>query len=444
MTSFPMHGSLLLSPLSDDLIHLMEKDWPWGKSGSKPVHKTSSETSGIMVNGSDSTRGNRKTLGEKKRKSYEKDVIGNGYSSDMQNYVGVPSKKEIDVDTLACEELVSKALKLPLLSNSFSNGSYSASHSKSIENLTTNIQGMVKEESFDHTAKEDLELVSATENDGMEKSNGIISSSGGDWENEKTNHFDCGVGFPRKEGNKSREQSDVSANTEHNKGRKTHNIDTAGVSKPSIGPKFTSKNEAGVRLAKEQGSSGGKKKHKGTQIRDAHGGKVLNDGLVTDSSLGHKIKKSSSRDTSTSKSDSKGFKNHFKTREAYTELFGNLEAEEEDDKIGSEKTHSLELLKNSDAIYENQVESGDTMKVRSNASKVEKPCALTEHPRLGSNMKTVTGTELNPSHAPVAEGPVLKEDWVLCDKCQTWRLLPLGTDPGTLPKKWHCKMLHWL
>nr|GLL42602.1 uncharacterized protein LOC109160423 [Ipomoea trifida] len=437
MTSFPMHGSLLLSPLSDDLIHLMEKDWPFGKSGSKPVHKTSSETS-------DSTRGSRKVLSEKKRKSYEKDVIGNGYSIDMQNYVGVPSK-EIDVNTLACEELVSKALKLPLLSNSFSDVPYPASQSKSIDNLATNIQGMVKEESFEHTAKEDLELVSATENDGMEKSNGIISSSGGVLESEKTNHFDCGVGFPRKEGNKSREQSDVSANTEHNKGRKTHNIDASGVSKPSIGPKFTSKNEAGVRLAKEQVSSGGKKKHKGTQIHGAHGGKVLNDGLVTDSSLGHKIKKSSSRDTNTSRSDSKGFKNHFKARDAYAELFGNLEAEEEDDKIGSEKTHSLELLKDSDAIYENnKVECNDTMKVRSNASKVEKPCALTEHPRFGSNMKTVTGTELNPSHAPIAEGPVLKEDWVMCDKCQTWRLLPLGTDPRSLPKKWLCKMLHWL
>lgn len=440
MTTFPMHGSLLLSPLSDDLIHLLEKDRPWGKSGSKPVHRISTGTSVVMANGSDSTKGSRKILGEKRRKSYEKDAIGSGYSSDMQNCVGVPSKKEIDVDTLACEELVSKALKLPLLSNSFSNVSYPA-HSKSIDNLTTNIKGMVKEESFDHTAKEDLELVSAAENDGMEKkSNGIISLSGGVLESEKTNHFE----FPRKEGNKSREQADVSANTEHSKGRKTPNIDTAGVSKPSIGPKITSENEAGARLVKEQVSSGGKKKHKVTQIHDAPG-KVLNDGLVTDSSLGHKIKKSSSRDTKTSKSDSKGFKNHLKVRDAYAELFGNLEAEEEDDKIGSEKPHSLEVLKDSDAIYENnQVECNNSVKVRSNASKVEKPCAPTEHPRLGSNMKTVNGNELNPSHAPIAEGPVLKEDWVLCDKCQTWRLLPLGRDPESLPKKWHCKMLDWL
>jgi hypothetical protein len=40
--------------------------------------------------------------------------------------------------------------------------------------------------------------------------------------------------------------------------------------------------------------------------------------------------------------------------------------------------------------------------------------------------------------------PVVKQDWVCCDKCQKWRLLPLGTNPNSLPEKWLCSMLYWL
>ncbi|GAB2277484.1 hypothetical protein Dimus_012191 [Dionaea muscipula] len=36
------------------------------------------------------------------------------------------------------------------------------------------------------------------------------------------------------------------------------------------------------------------------------------------------------------------------------------------------------------------------------------------------------------------------DNWVLCDKCQKWRLLPYGLLPDCLPKKWICRMLDWL
>lgn len=39
---------------------------------------------------------------------------------------------------------------------------------------------------------------------------------------------------------------------------------------------------------------------------------------------------------------------------------------------------------------------------------------------------------------------VIQENWVCCDKCQKWRLLPYGTNPDHLPKKWLCTMLSWL
>ncbi|GAB2287328.1 hypothetical protein Dimus_021708 [Dionaea muscipula] len=36
------------------------------------------------------------------------------------------------------------------------------------------------------------------------------------------------------------------------------------------------------------------------------------------------------------------------------------------------------------------------------------------------------------------------DNWVQCDKCHKWRLLPNGLLPDRLPKKWICRMLTWL
>ncbi|XP_062179215.1 cysteine-tryptophan domain-containing zinc finger protein 5-like isoform X2 [Phragmites australis] len=42
------------------------------------------------------------------------------------------------------------------------------------------------------------------------------------------------------------------------------------------------------------------------------------------------------------------------------------------------------------------------------------------------------------------EPVVINEQWVCCDKCEKWRLLPYGMNPDILPKKWRCSMQSWL
>ncbi|XP_019247282.1 PREDICTED: uncharacterized protein LOC109226849 isoform X3 [Nicotiana attenuata] len=116
MTSYPMHEGLLLSPLSDDLICLTEKGRFWGKCGSERMIKESLETSVALVDGTHYA--NRKASEAGKCKSYDKDVLANGYGNDNQNRSGVQSK-EVDVDVITSEELVSKALKLPLIETKF-------------------------------------------------------------------------------------------------------------------------------------------------------------------------------------------------------------------------------------------------------------------------------------------------------------------------------------
>ncbi|XP_051213779.1 cysteine-tryptophan domain-containing zinc finger protein 7 [Lolium perenne] len=47
--------------------------------------------------------------------------------------------------------------------------------------------------------------------------------------------------------------------------------------------------------------------------------------------------------------------------------------------------------------------------------------------------------------APAPQVPhLIDEHWVQCDICQKWRLLPYETDMSTLPKEWKCSMQLWL
>ncbi|XP_075506693.1 cysteine-tryptophan domain-containing zinc finger protein 3-like [Primulina tabacum] len=51
----------------------------------------------------------------------------------------------------------------------------------------------------------------------------------------------------------------------------------------------------------------------------------------------------------------------------------------------------------------------------------------------------ITGTE-----GTVVDPVLIQEDWVGCDRCEKWRLLPYGTKSNQLPEKWICSMLNWL
>ena len=49
-----------------------------------------------------------------------------------------------------------------------------------------------------------------------------------------------------------------------------------------------------------------------------------------------------------------------------------------------------------------------------------------------------------PEMVSAAAPQLIAEDWVCCDRCQKWRLLPTDLKPEQLPEKWLCSMLNWL
>ncbi|KAK4355701.1 hypothetical protein RND71_024672 [Anisodus tanguticus] len=442
MISHPMRDILLLSPLSGEFLSLSENEKLWGKCGYEGKKNASLETL-ALANGTHYANG--EVSEARKLKTYDKDSLAKGKGYDNQNGSALLSKKEIDIDGLACEELVSKALKLPLLSNPYPNFSDpSKDAEKTVGSSKTATKGKTNEASSERASKKSLLPVTVIDTYSVEGSGGKVSSSRRTVENKGTDCNNHSSGYLKKEGNNEEEKADDSSNNGQTKDGNAPNVDAVSPLKQSSRQKSSSNNEDGMKLApeKELFASGDTMKPKGNQCHNAQSPEVIKEGSVADSFTASKGKKTSSSNILLSKSDSEDMKKNL-ARDKYKEFCGDVELELEDAETGLEQIHSKEMLKGSDAISKKRVERNSSMKERVNGRKTEKPFASAEYPRLASNGAPHTVCESNPAAPPGAGAPLVKEDWVCCDKCQTWRLLPLGTDPDSLPKKWVCRLQTW-
>ncbi|MCO5552998.1 hypothetical protein L7F22_006518 [Adiantum nelumboides] len=62
----------------------------------------------------------------------------------------------------------------------------------------------------------------------------------------------------------------------------------------------------------------------------------------------------------------------------------------------------------------------------------------------GDKLSQAVAVPPQPAANGVTSYVVVMENWVGCDKCEKWRLLPPGVDDKNLPNKWRCKMQYWL
>ncbi|XP_055813375.1 cysteine-tryptophan domain-containing zinc finger protein 7 isoform X2 [Solanum dulcamara] len=443
MTSHPIRDSLLLSPLSDELISLTENEKLWGKCGYEGKKKASLESL-ALPNGTHYANG--EVSEARKLKTYDKNSLAKDKGYANQNGSALLSKKEIDIDGLACEELVSKALKLPLLSNPYPNAADPPKDAeKTVNSSKTAIKGKTKEASSERASKKSLLPVTAIDTSSVEGSGGKVSSSRRTMEIKGSDCNDHSSGYLKKEGHNEEEKPDASSNNGQSKDGNVRNVDAVSPLKQLSRQKSSSNNEDGMKLApeKELLAYRDTTKPKGNQCHKAQSSEVIKEGSVPHSFIASKGKKTSSSNILLSKSESEDMKKNL-ARDKYKEFFGDVELELEDAETGLEQIHSKEMLKGSDAISKKRVERNSSMKEKVNGRKTEKPFASAEYPSLASNGAPHTVCESNPAAPPGAGAPVVKEDWVCCDKCQTWRILPLGTDPDSLPKKWVCRLQTWL
>ncbi|KAK9726259.1 hypothetical protein RND81_05G202500 [Saponaria officinalis] len=130
MTSFPLYGGCVLSPLMDDLLQLCEN---------------SKYLSDIPVN--PSLKVNQRSFSRENTMAFvEKESVGlqnKGDSNGRQVGFDFPSKGS-DVDVVSCEELISNALKLPPLSDSYDNKKEDI-YPDAAKSLTKKSNGVAKE-----------------------------------------------------------------------------------------------------------------------------------------------------------------------------------------------------------------------------------------------------------------------------------------------------------
>ncbi|XP_022899128.1 uncharacterized protein LOC111412429 isoform X2 [Olea europaea var. sylvestris] len=438
MTSLPV--DLLLSPLSADLIHLTRKGKLRGKSDHIPIEKASLDSSGMLFNRSHFSRSNQKVLECKKWKSSEmddaflKELMCKKNSGDLDN-IHVLLKKETDMDMFNCEKLVADALKLPLLSNlehSIADPMKCTSR-ETVDVPVTSIHDKVKEESFSEVSVKRLhESASSQDMGGVEKLDGRLGSSGKVLENKKD--------VPETE------KAYFSAHSGSNvcEGRNSFTGEAAGPMEHLVVKKRKSGCEVAIKQALKK-SLGSKKKFKGIHSQGAQGSNVSKDQSMIVSSILLKSGQSSRANRMIYKNGQLNLqKDQGKPGDRYKAFFGDLEFEKEDEDSVSGEMTLARKLKDSQLIEKGIVGCHSTKKEKCKDKKAKKSSSGEEYLRGASSVAPLSGNGPFSDASVTAVVPLVNEDWVSCDKCKKWRLLPLGTNPKSLPDKWLCRMLTWL
>ncbi|KAK9015376.1 hypothetical protein V6N11_006487 [Hibiscus sabdariffa] len=412
MTSFPVHGEALLSPLPDHLLNLIVKE---------KVPKENKSNSG---------KGNQILLGDEKANSVEKKDFTverkGGSKREIRNDNGTMSKNEVDIDTLACKELVSKPLKLPLLPNS-------------------------------HSAVDKVKDKSVARNKGVhyvatEESVGSILAQNIGWENLRASSAEKVLvdnsGCPRKDEYIKAENTCDFVKAESNtlKSSKALKSEPVDPLRKKNSQRATLHEQDNMKLppAKEHTSSDGKNKSKGSLVAE-----VPKESLSVGSSLMLKNKQTAHGNNNTNKRDSGDQKLDIVLQKAenwYREFFGDVgEAEQEENQTSTLEIHSKDRMKEDDKIERNTLPINSAHTDRQSGKKTEDLLVSKSYPVATVNGASNSGN-VNAAGACLGTAALvlIKENWVSCDKCMKLRLLPISIKPTDLPEKWSCSMLNWL
>ncbi|XP_058076583.1 cysteine-tryptophan domain-containing zinc finger protein 7 isoform X2 [Magnolia sinica] len=468
MTSFPVLGESLLSPLLESLLYLTEKEKPLIKdSKSGTTRKSSQETTSMLPDEIPSVK-ELKGFCEKKIKSVGKNgrpmEVKNANGKDAENDMTDFLKNQIDIETLAGRDLVTHVLKLPLLSCSKDTnekpekpikGDMARGPSRAPDLSKDAYKGVAKDRPFSSDAVKEVILAPVVGQD-----TGRVSNEGNEFASLKgklsskmtSSDKACEEkkASSQKDGNGRGDKTMDAGNSDYDgfKEQKDHSSGFAEPIKQKVAKKAASCEQDGVKMSQEKG---GKKKSKGHQSKGRPDVELPKECLRDISSVKpkHKKKSSHTRDSSTkSKSDAvKSHKELNKTigRECARDSLGNITIEPAENRIDPPEMHFKYKLKDPKVEFEKETGSfAEKSKEKSGGKNVEKPSTLEAYPKAPSATPlTANGPTSNAVPLPVAPF-VINENWVCCDRCQKWRLLPFGTDPVSLPKKWLCSMLNWL
>ncbi|XP_010523247.1 PREDICTED: uncharacterized protein LOC104801627 isoform X2 [Tarenaya hassleriana] len=404
MTSLPVEDHLL-SPLSDELIRFIEREKFQKDNKYTTPSRFANESSNVTMTGLEPKCIEEKPLAEKKIKRAERKIFAveaNGRSKKNFFYGRNCARKEdIETDTSypTAVDTTKPSVKLFDVSEDDSNA---ACQSK--------VVGDGERGLWAPTQHKDLGL----------DENRRTSSAGSVREDKKTSSLDDVSHHSRKEDkHKGRRISSSSKKDSGASRAKTGLEDSLRNHKAS---QRDNRNEQDVaKSLKEQEpqlSSGGKMKLKEeTENNDQVDCHTIRKQVVA----------------------LKPNKDVRKVEDAYKDFFGDMEeSEEEEEEDEEDNCCSLEVIgsRKSDKVV---VTAVDDIYEKSSFPLIESP------PKEVKNVAPPILSKPGCDASLANSNPVfIQENWVACDKCGKWRLLPFGILPNDLPEKWMCAMLNWL
>ncbi|KAF8006595.1 hypothetical protein BT93_K0793 [Corymbia citriodora subsp. variegata] len=449
MTSYPVHGNLLLSPLADDLVFFTVKEKHLSDHRTGPASSADPASSGMWANGINCLKDRKKVIGKKKLESLRntEDLKEAKGGKDSRRSADAAHKKELDIDMLACEELVSKTLKLPILSNIGIPGDMvKSTHGESYGGHEASTVAMDNIPS-DQAAEESTQPPFSQEVGSLEKAK--ARGAGKLARDKRGTAIDDIADHSRKEGisveeNVQESKPDLSILRGKN-GTAEHVVQTDSpfeitAKKGSYMDKDVLTLPSGKVNPPSNGKEKVKVKNEGAAVADASKESLSGSTSVTKDNKSHSTDNSKSR---SGREDPKLAKKPGKVRERYKDFFGDMYREEESQNQPMRMAPE-ERRKVSSAV-EKGIPEYDMKKERLSSKRTD--MASTSEADYNTTSHLGSGSRNNPTGdaAPSTVAPVLiQENWVGCDKCRKWRLLPFGKSPDDLPEKWLCSMLDWL
>ncbi|KAL8167751.1 hypothetical protein V2J09_009250 [Rumex salicifolius] len=425
MTSLPIHGGQLLSPLPEALARLTEK--LIHDNIAEPALRHNWGSSGLKSNG---VAANILPI-EDHIKSKGKNHLPPKCKKDSERALNdVILKNQADLGTQACDEVVSEALKLPLLSD--------------FPGTLGEKRGTLK--------KNPVLLSNASRHEHLMP----MLSCDGDWNERQNVDENLPLKIAREEKvdlqndvrgyqNKDKDSRGAAANSSTN--TDTHDFDSKSMKGSLIAPNDSRKLNNGKEsmLIEQKGMdlpsggkqlcSGGKKKEKGSRTTGPLANEIYN-GIVQNT---FSVDKDSSMAVNHScKMEIESFpkkKDLTKVKDTYKDFFGDM-MEDGGDSMDSPDEPSTERPKS----Y--LVRDSNSRKISSKGDHEQLMPKV--HPKQASDFV------LPSQHVPPIGEPASAKssdenwEWVQCDKCSKWRLLPFGTKGDSLPDYWLCSMLNWL
>ncbi|KAA8548500.1 hypothetical protein F0562_000233 [Nyssa sinensis] len=421
MTSFPVPRDLLLSALGNSLLCLKRKEKLSQNSKPMPALKGSPEHSVVLVDVSASILGDGKLSKEKKTKSVGKSEIlvelDHGNEMDFEDNMTFLSKNNTENKTLKHEQCFSSDVKLKTLSNSTCNAEMPPEAFREGEKgASVKKREASKDGLKDEFAKESLGSISShvsvdLREDGRGKSNKISSPFKVD--------------------------SDVS------KYKRDPNTGAMGHLKHKVGQKSTSLEDDEIKIPHgvEKSSFESKERLKGRQNNGKGASDLSGESLMIRACVAPKDTKKTIKIHNLNSR-----KIIHEACDNYGDVLADTRLEHMDNQMDSLERLPGNRAKDSDleTVEKEWHPFFDKSKQRSGCLKFDTQSTsepfLKEDPNVGPPRGGIASVLEPTSEAPV----VMEEYWVCCDRCQKWRLLPLGVKPEHLHEKWFCSMLDWL